>query len=92
VGLQDQTVSIGVNHHLALATCDLLARIIASRATAIGGLHALAVEYTGGGGRLPPNPLAIRHDQRVVDGLKQASIPPQAEPAKDRALGWQVGR
>jgi hypothetical protein len=42
-------VSIGVNHHLALATCDLLARIIASRATAIGGLHALAVEYTGGG-------------------------------------------
>jgi hypothetical protein len=47
---------------------------------------------SGCGGCLPPDPLAIGHDQQVVDGLKQAGVPPQAEPAKDRALGRQVGR
>ncbi len=28
----------------------------------------------------------------MVDGLKQAGVTPQAEPAKDRALGRKVGR
>ncbi len=57
--LQDQTASVGVDHNLALAAFDLLAGIIASWATALGGLHALAVEHGGCGRGLPPRPGAV---------------------------------
>src|SRR5215210_2042922 len=50
LGLQDQTASVSIDHHLALAAFDLLARIIASWAAALGGLHAFA-DKNGGGAR-----------------------------------------
>jgi hypothetical protein len=47
LGFQDQTPSARAHHDMPLAAFDLLAGIIASRAAALGGFHALAVEHGG---------------------------------------------
>lgn len=78
--------------NLALVALHLLVGIIASRSAALGGLHALAVAHGGGVRGLPPDPLPVDHDQQMVDGLEQTRVPPQVEPAKDRALGRQIRR
>ena len=42
--LEDQPAPVGIHHDLALAALHLLARIVAGRTAALGGLDALAVE------------------------------------------------
>src|SRR5215217_8011852 len=78
-------------------TCRLrpftfLRALVASRAAALGGLDALAVEHRGRGRRLAADPLAISHDEQVLDRLEQALVTPSAEPAEDRAPRRQVAR
>src|ERR671933_2403416 len=77
----DQPAPIRIHHHLPLAPFDLLARIIAPRPSALGGLDRLAVEHGGTRRGLTPDPLAIGHDGGVIDGLEQARIAPVREPA-----------
>src|SRR5215204_1154198 len=92
LGLQDEATPGGVDHDLPLAPLHLLAGVVASRAAALGGLDALAVEHRGRGRRLAADPLAISHDEQVVDRLEQALVTPSAEPAEDRAPRRQVAR
>jgi len=80
-GFQDQTASVGILHHLAIAALDLPAGVISFRPAILGGLHTLAVEHRGCGRALSSDLLAIGHDQQMVDGLEQSGIAPQAEPA-----------
>jgi hypothetical protein len=63
-----------VDHDLPLAPLHLLAGVVASRAAALGGLDALAVEHRGRGRLLAADPLAISHDEQVVDRLEQAVV------------------
>jgi hypothetical protein len=42
-------IALGVGQDMTLAAFDLLARIIAAGAAALGGLDALAVDHTGAG-------------------------------------------
>jgi len=44
VGFNQQRPAIGIDQSMAFATLDLLARIIAARAAALGGFDALAVD------------------------------------------------
>ncbi len=78
----DQIV-LGVGEDMALAALDLLARIIAARATALGGLDALAVNDAGAGRGLATLGLAHDHQQRMVQRLPQPIVAPQVEPAPD---------
>ena len=51
----------------------LLARIIAAGATSLGRLDALAVDNRAARAGLASDPLAIGHDQRVIDLLRRPS-------------------
>jgi hypothetical protein len=44
VGFNQQRPAIGIDQSMALAALDLLARVIAPRAAALGGFDALAVD------------------------------------------------
>jgi len=43
--VQRQPAPVGVHHGVAVAALDLLAGVLAARAAALGGLHALAVDH-----------------------------------------------
>ena len=57
---------------MALSALDLLAGVVAARAAGLGRLDALAVDHRRRGRGLAANPLAILHDQMVVDGREHA--------------------
>lgn len=44
---QAEQVAVGVGHDVALAALGFLARVVAARSAALGGLHRLAVDYPG---------------------------------------------
>src|SRR5204862_7352012 len=52
------------------------------------GLDALAIDRRRRGRGLPADPLAVFHDQMVVDGLEQAVATKVQEPAID-AASWR---
>ena len=64
------------------------ARIVAAGATSLGRLDALAVDNRAARAGLASDPLAIGHDQKVVDLLKEAVVAELSEPAIDRAPRW----
>ena len=64
---------------------DLLAGIVAADTAALGRLDALAVDHRRGRAGLAPDPLAIAHDQVVVDRLPRAVVAQPGEPAIHRA-------
>jgi len=69
----------GVDEDMAFAAFHLLARVIAARAAALGGLDRLAVDDAGGRTGLAALGFARRHDQRMVDALPGAVLPPGIE-------------
>ena len=73
-----------------LRPLDLLARIVAAGATSLGRLDALAVDNRAARAGLASDPLAIGHDQRVIDLLKETVVAELGEPAIDRAPRWQI--
>ena len=78
LGLQDESAPVRVHHDLPLAPFHLLARVIAPRSPALGGLDALAVDHGCAGRRLAPDPLPVGHDEQVVHGLEQTRVAPQS--------------
>ena len=68
--LEHEAAPVGVDQRVALAPLDLLARIVAAGATSLGRLDALAVDNRAARAGLASDPLAIGHDQRVIDLLK----------------------
>ena len=85
--LEHEAATVGVDQRVALAPLDLLARIVAAGATSLGRLDALAVDNRAARAGLASDPLAIGHDQRVIDLLKEAVVAELGEPAIDRAPG-----
>jgi hypothetical protein len=77
--------AVGIHQGMPLAPFDLLAGIIAPHAAAFGGSDALAIHHGGGRAGFAPNPLAVAHDQMVVDDLPAAVITQPGEPTIDRA-------
>ena len=64
-----------------------------ARPAGLGSLDALAVDDRRRGAGLATGPLAVGHDQGVVDPLEQTAVAPRREPAVDRAprreVRWQ---
>ena len=78
---------------MTLAPLDLLAAVVAPDAAALGGLDALAGEHGRCWAGLAPGPLAVEHDQVMVDRLPCAGGAESDEPAihgRDRGkVFWQ---
>jgi hypothetical protein len=55
---------------LSLSKDHLLASVVATRSSALGGLHTLAVEHGSTGRRRTPDPLAVCHHEEVVHALE----------------------
>ena len=97
VGLELERPAIRVHHRVPLASLDLLAAIVAPHAAALGRLDALAVDHGRGRAGFAPDPLAVTHDQVVVDGFPRAVIAQPGEPAvhgapRREAVGHQPPR
>ena len=90
VRLEHEAAPVDVDQRVALAPLDLLARIVAAGATSLGRLDALAVDNRAARAGLASDPLAIGHDQRVIDLLKEAVVAELGEPTIDRARRWQI--
>ena len=88
--LEHEAAPVGVDQRVALAPLDLLARIVAAGATSLGHLDALAVDNRAARAGLASDPLAIGHDQRVIDLLKETVVAELGEPTIDRAPRWQI--
>jgi len=86
--LDYQRLSVGVDHGVVLATLHFLARIITARSAGLAGLDTLAVDHRRRRGSLVSGPLAVVHDEMVVDGLEQALAAKALEPAIDR-ISWR---
>jgi hypothetical protein len=84
MGLKDERPPVGVDQGVALAAFDLLAGVIAPGAAGFDGLDTLAVDHRRRGARLSPDPLAIAHDEGMIDGLEQALPTKPKKPAVDR--------
>src|SRR5215472_12575190 len=77
---------------MPLAALDLLGRVIAARAAALGGLDRLAVDHNGRGARFPTSGLARFEQEFEIDPLEQAMIPPVIKVALHRGERRKVLR
>src|SRR3546814_19141628 len=65
-------IAVGVGQDVALASLDLLSRVIAARPAAFRRLHTLAVDHSGAGRSLaaysfpPAQPQGMRSEERRV--------------------------
>ena len=89
---EHEAAAVGVDQRMALASVDLLSRIVTARAAGLGGLDALAVDDRGRGAGVAPDPFAIGHHERVVYPFKAPVVTPGDEPAVDRPPRRQVAR
>ncbi len=76
---------------MTLAPVDLLAGVVTAQPAGLGRLDALAVDDRARGAGFTSDPLAIRHDELVVDCLKAPIVAERRKPAIDRSPGWEVG-
>src|SRR5918994_6508649 len=73
---EDESAPVHVDEGLPLAPLHVLASIVAVRSSALGCFDALAVKYCGRRRCIPTDPLAVGHDQMVVDTRKQPIVTP----------------
>ncbi len=92
VRLDERGASVRIDGGVALATVDLLGRVVAPWPTALSGLDRLAVDGRRRRARASAGALAVGRDQGVVDGHEQAGVTPSREPTVDRRPGRKVGR
>jgi len=64
MGLDDEAAAVCVDQRVALASVDLLARILTARAAGLGGLDALAINNRGRRAGGAPDPFTICHHER----------------------------
>src|SRR4051812_28942546 len=75
---------VRVHQGMALAPLHLLSCIVAARTASLGRLGALAVDHRRRGTGCAADPLAVLHDQVVVDLLPGAVVAEPGEPAIHR--------
>ena len=80
---EHEATPIGVDERMALASVDLLTRIVTAWPAGLGGLDALAVDDRGRGAGVTTDPFAICHHQCVVYPFKAPVVAPGGEPAVD---------
>lgn len=85
-------IALGVGQDMPLAALDLLARIIAARTAALGGLDALAIDDAGAGRGFTAMNLARGHQQGMVQRLPQPAVAPHVKPAPDGRHRWEARR
>lgn len=90
--IKHESTSVHIDHRLSLAAFDLFTRIISTRTTALGGFDTLAIQHSSTWRGLAAGPLAIHHDEAVIDPREDTSVTPAAEIPENRALGRQVFR
>ena len=73
-------IAIGVGLDVSLAPLDLLARIVASWPTALGGFDTLAVDDPGARRSLAPDGFPADKPQSVIEREPQTVVVPQLEP------------
>mgnify|MGYP006867811099 CR=1 FL=1 len=86
--IEDEGATVRIDYGLAFAAFHLLACVVATRAAGLGSLDALAVEHDRAGRGLAPGPLAVHHDETMVDFGEDAVVAETAKVAEHRALGW----
>src|SRR3974390_597386 len=82
--LKHRSPAVGVNHGVALAALDLFSGVITPGAAGFDGLDALTVDHRRRGAGLAPDPLAITHDEVMIEGFEQALAAEAQKPAVDR--------
>jgi hypothetical protein len=76
-----EAAAIRVDECMALASIDLLARVVATWPASFGRLDGLAVDDRTRGTRLASGPFAIEHDKGVINLLEAALITEFCKPA-----------
>lgn len=84
--IQHEQASVGVDRDVALASDDLLTRIVAPRFR-LGRLDGLAVDDPAGWARLTTLPFTIDHQRHVVNGVEHEAAYEAAKPPVDRLHG-----
>ena len=74
MGDQPQQVSVCVGYDMTLTPLCFLARIIATRAAALGRLDRLAVDDPSGGRGLPSRQHTRRRDKRIVQNVQYTAV------------------
>src|ERR1700743_499066 len=77
---------------VALAPVDLLACIIASRSTRLGGFDRLAIDDNDGGRCALSFCLANSHDQNTDDLFPQTAVAPRVEAVLHGGKRWKILR
>ncbi len=91
-----QQQPLRVHRDVALASCDLLGRIVAARAAGLRRLHALAVDDRSRGACLTADAFAQQDHKVVAHALPYARAEERAEvavhrrPGQERRRRWQV--
>ncbi len=88
VSMQDQCSAIRVHQGVLLALQHLLARIVAVRATGLGGLRALAVDHRRCRAGLAPGALPVEGDKVVAE----ASGTPSSRSRANQRYTVRLGR
>jgi hypothetical protein len=83
MSLDQKRAAVGVDHGVALTALDLLAGVIAPGPACLDRLDRLAVDHRRRRRRLTPDPLAVQHDQVMVEGREQTLAAKAQEPAVD---------
>ena len=78
-----QQTTVGVDGDMSLTSDDLLASVITS-CFRFSSLDPLAVDDAAGRARLASDPLTVKHQRHVVDGLEQEAPHEPAKPPVDR--------
>jgi hypothetical protein len=84
---EHEAAPVGVDQRMALAPLDLLAGVVAPWPAGLGRLDTLAIDDRAARTGFASGPLAIGHDQRVIDLLEAAIVAERGEPAIDRPPG-----
>ena len=79
-----EKASVRVDVEVPLHAVELPSTVVLLDPAGRGRLDRLGVEHAPGRGRFAPRPLAVRHDEEMVDPLDQTRVAPAVEVALHR--------
>src|SRR5262249_40208571 len=92
MGFKHEATPISVYERMALASVDLLARVVAAGPASLGRLPALAINDCTRGTGVASDPFAVEHDQGVIDFLEAAFVAELRKPAINCTPWRQIAR